>query len=64
MVTTKSGSIYRLVGALDRKEMGNYQGVDGLPVSDAIVARFQYGFPRNWKKLVQELDIQSVKGEG
>lgn len=63
MVATKSGSIYHLIGGLDRQEMSNYQGVDGLPVSDAIVARFRYGFPRNWKALVRALYAQSVKME-
>ena len=63
VVTTRSGSVYHLVGGLDRKEMSHYQGGDDLPMSDALVARFHYGFPRNWKELVQALDAESVKRE-
>ena len=31
---------------------------DGLPVSDAIAGKFQYGFPRNWLQLVQAILIK------
>ena len=50
VLITKTGSLYHLLGALDRQEMRDYS--QSLPVSDEIASKFQYGFPRNWMQLV------------
>ena len=58
LVKTRSGSRYHLVGGLDTTKLRHYQAVEDLPLSDAIVSKFQYGFPRDWEKLVQALDAE------
>ena len=45
---TNTGSLYHLLGVLDRQKMQDY--LQSLP---EIASEFQYGFSRNWVQLVQ-----------
>ena len=57
---TKSGSVYHLVGGLDRSGM-RIPGTGSVPVPDAIVAHFKYGFPRKWIQLLQQVVSKQVQ---
>lgn len=64
MVATESGSMYRLLGALNMAEMDTYRAdekdaCDYLPIPGDIAMHFKYGFPRNWKEAVQII-VQSA----
>lgn len=53
VVLTRSGSLYRLVGALSKKTL--QKSSKGLPLTKEIIRSFSYGFPRNWEKFVEDV---------
>lgn len=52
VVSTRSGSIYHLLGPLSMVKMAEDAEEDCLPVPKDIAKKFCYGFPRNWHTLV------------
>ena len=48
-LVTRSGTIYRLSGELNRELLSKVGGVD----SKDIARRFRKGFPRDWAPLLQ-----------
>lgn len=53
-LTTKSGTLYHLIGNMDINEMKQNMSTNSLPVNDILASKFINGFPQDWNEIVLE----------
>jgi hypothetical protein len=55
VVVTTSGSHYHLLGALNEEGARKHRSKGCLKIPTDVAEKFRYGFPRNWRTLIQSL---------